>query len=504
MNSRNILNILLATLIALSVWSCNLDDTEEVYISADYSNVSVLSFSLGKDDSILQYLDTVFFSVDLDNARIFNADSLPVGTKINKKLTVNISLPSVSKAMLYFNGTEGRDSVDYLTSSTDSVDFTNGPVLLRVVSLDATTARDYSIQINIHKMNPDSLEWSRAARRDLPTNIVDIRATKTVEWQSKYYCLTAGASSAEMAVAANLADDEWTVNESHLPDNARVETLAATTEALYILDSDNTLYRSVDGGIMWVSTGVSMSHIYGGYGDQLLGTVKYGATYVQLSYPDAVDASVAPALPAGCPVSGTSNTLLYTTEWSEYPMLMMNGGRMADGSLTGASWAYDGKQWANISIDPALAREGVSLIPYFAFKTSAYWVVNSYSVLLAVGGSTLSSNRNTVYISYDKGVHWAVAMESLQLPDYIPGFADASALIGTSVLGSRSSSAWTSLEPKGTMIVPQSLPAGRASQLITQWECPYIYLFGGVTFEGQTMNQVWRGAINRLTFRPLQ
>ena len=41
------------------------------------TDVIVSSFSLSKDDSILANLDTVFFSIDLQRGRIFNADSLP-------------------------------------------------------------------------------------------------------------------------------------------------------------------------------------------------------------------------------------------------------------------------------------------------------------------------------------------------------------------------------------------------------------------------------------------
>ncbi|MDE6288980.1 MAG: hypothetical protein K2M00_09380, partial [Muribaculaceae bacterium] len=36
------------------------------------------------------------------------------------------------------------------------------------------------------------------------------------------------------------------------------------------------------------------------------------------------------------------------------------------------------------------------------------------------------------------------------------------------------------------------------------WECPYIYLFGGINAEGNTSNNVWRGVINRLKFKPVE
>jgi hypothetical protein len=48
------------------------------------------------------------------------------------------------------------------------------------------------------------------------------------------------------------------------------------------------------------------------------------------------------------------------------------------------------------------------------------------------------------------------------------------------------------------------VPASRATAPITQWEVPYIYLFGGYDSEGYLYNSVWRGVINRLSFKPLQ
>ena len=43
----------------------------------------------------------------------------------------------------------------------------------------------------------------------------------------------------------------------------------------------------------------------------------------------------------------------------------------------------------------------------------------------------------------------------------------------------------------------------RAVTPVTTWECPYIYLYGGDNASGSLNPQVWRGVINRLTFKPL-
>lgn len=34
------------------------------------------------------------------------------------------------------------------------------------------------------------------------------------------------------------------------------------------------------------------------------------------------------------------------------------------------------------------------------------------------------------------------------------------------------------------------------------WDCPYIYIFGGMLDDGTLSDEVWRGVLNRLTFIP--
>lgn len=57
--------------------------------------------------------------------------------------------------------------------------------------------------------------------------------------------------------------------------------------------------------------------------------------------------------------------------------------------------------------------------------------------------------------------------------------------------------------PPYYMIAPAS-PASRAVKPIESWDCPYIYLFGGTDLTGTLNDSVWRGVLNRLTFKPLQ
>lgn len=117
----------------------------------------VSSFSLVANDSLLVNLDSVFFSIDLVNAKIYNADSLPYGTDVSH-LVAKISTMGSSVAELHIPRPGKSDSIiDYLKRPNDSIDFSNGPVIFHIVALDKSTQRDYSISVNVHKVKPDSL-----------------------------------------------------------------------------------------------------------------------------------------------------------------------------------------------------------------------------------------------------------------------------------------------------------------------------------------------------------
>ena len=63
--------------------SCN-SDSDSSDSEVIYGSTQVKSFKLKANSNVLSGLDSVFFSIDLVNAQIYNADSLPFGTKTDK------------------------------------------------------------------------------------------------------------------------------------------------------------------------------------------------------------------------------------------------------------------------------------------------------------------------------------------------------------------------------------------------------------------------------------
>ncbi len=489
--------------VGLVMASCNEKSGEDnsIYV---LSSVAVRSFSLASNDKVLNNLDSVYFSVDLMNAKIFNADSLPIHTRINR-LVVNISTVGSSVAELTFRKDNDRDTtVNYLENSTDSINFANGPVKLHLVSLDGSVSRDYEIKVNVHKMKPDSLYWNRHSRRNLPSSFRIPYEQKTVRFGKQILTLTSNGSGdycmAYQTDPAAGADREVSISFGFTPD---VTSFSSTDDMLYVLDNEGNLYSSTDGE-SWQSADSGWFALLGGLENELLGVKRSGNDYFTCGYPSM---KKAPA-PESFPVKGASQLVTYATEWSKYPVSVMVGGADKDGKLNGYTWCYNNGQWAVVSKKPITPAEGYSLFAYDYVRTDTVnWSPVSNPVIIAVGGMTAdrSFNRET-FMSYDLGYNWFKAPSLMKLPDYIPGMRDAQCMVVNGEVKSRGADAWEQFPsaPLPWWLIIDSGVDSRAIAPITQWEVPYIYMYGGYNENGALYNTVWRGVINRLSFKPIQ
>ena len=127
-----------------------------------------------------------------------------------------------------------------------------------------------------------------------------------------------------------------------------------------------------------------------------------------------------------------------------------------------------------------------------------------------------------MYVSRDMGVHWSVADQLMQLPEYIPAVYRADALVFVSTMTDNAAKAgampgtlswrsmpspempvWFNATAAFAMVGTRSATAGNGITHVTEWDIPYIYMFGGQDEAGNTRNTVWRGVLNRLTYKPV-
>lgn len=467
-------------LAAAILCACNSDSDDYEYGPGDLDGVAVTAFSLNKNRSVLNNLDSIFFTIDLNGARIFNADSLPYGTNV-EALAVTMSTDQVSVAEFTVTRPEKEDTViNYLTSPNQKIDFSNGPVALRLKSANGEQERVYEVKVNVHKVVTDSLYWSQFAIKPLPTDGTPT-AQKTVAFNGKALCLTSTASGYCLASTADPYADNWQKQQVAFPKEVNCQSLTATETALYILATDGDLLASTDGGSTWTSTGSNWKSILAPYGDTLLGVSEINGTPTAVSFPAGVNQQLSDAFP----VSGVSAGIPFSTKWATARQVMIAGGRKVNGDLTGATWAFDGNAWASIG-SGLPAAEGYAVATVAICETDTVtWRVATSQVLLAIGGKNALGVSRDVYLSRDMGMRWQKAVDLLQLPPYISALSYADLLVFDSTF-------------TNSGVLP------KAVKPIEQWEVPVLYLFGGVDAEGNLLGEYRRGAINHLTFKPLQ
>lgn len=480
--------------------SCNHDDSDSYEPTVISNNTAVTSFNLNADDEVLENLDSVFFSIDLKNRVIYNADSLPKGTKITG-LTITASFATTTGCKIdQKNATVRPDTVfDY--TNTDTIDFT-GDVKLKLTAQDGTEA-EYLVKVNVHKVDADTLYWDQMSRRDLPNASGTVEAQRTVQSGDMLYTLVKSASGYALSATAHPERDAWTKVNAQFGMVPDVNALSATDDALYVLDENGVLYTSANGGESWSGCGVAWSHIIGGYTDRVLGISKQGDKYYYDEYPRQsgfVQTAVADAFP----VSGNSQMSIVSSSWGSNPQAFIIGGIDANGKYHGDCWGYDGNKWAMLSNDVITPLADVTVFEYVTYESNGILGrVKEQRAWYAVGGRNVKGDvSKKVYVSHQQGLLWNLAADNLQLPDYIDEFCNAQAYVYASKMTTRTTSSWNAMASKELPVWARSSSL-RTVKPITEWDCPYVYLFGGENRNGVVYNNIWRGVINRMTFAPI-
>lgn len=478
--------LILVPMLVAGLSACNSTTEDTTDGNLNYSGLDVgsstlvESFSIRPNAKVMANLDSVHFSINQQRGEIYNADSLPWGTDV-RKLVVSVQVPATSGVEIVMPKlSDGTDTIiDLLTNGSDSINFSRGSVWLRVTSSNEDYERVYTVRVNVHACNPDSLQWDMRPNT-LPSSLQALREQKTVEFQGRSYCLARNATITQMSTAASPDIFSWDVETlSDLPADTDINSLTATDDALYLLTASGTLLSSSD-GFTWNEADTGWTHLYGGFGSDVVGVRSNGDWG---AYPSGKGGRPA----AEMPVSGTSQMWTYTTEWSIEPQAMLVGGVTSDGSYSPNAWGFDGDNWIRLSGSQGaymLPRaRGMILFPYFTFRTdSKTFQVTRHSAWLATGGQLADGSMNrTVYVTLDNGVNWRTATDDLQLPSEMASRRNADVLLSE-----------------------KHFDVSRAATAITQWDAPYIYMFGGYNSNSTLYNQVWSGVINRMTFKPLQ
>lgn len=209
------------------------------------------------------------FNIDQSKGEIYNQDSLPYGTKVDRIL---ISASSYNSGTITVKNVDSDTLLYY--SSSDSLDFTE-PRIFRVYSQDGTSFRNYTVKVNVHKQNGDLFNWSGQA---VNAKLAALTAMKGVAFNGKIF--VAGLLSGQTKLYATSENDVngWNEITPNITLNANAyNNMVANSNYIYTYN-DGNIVKSKDGETWETVASVSITQLIGATDNRLYaiadGTMK--------------------------------------------------------------------------------------------------------------------------------------------------------------------------------------------------------------------------------------
>lgn len=447
MKNKVVLFLVGSCMLALSSCLGN-DEVENVTIK----DPQVKAFSLSNDS--VPGLNSVKFSIDQLNDRIYNIDSMDYGTKIEKVVCKFTAASGFSSIQVIQEAT--GDTIWW--NGSDSLNFSK-PVTFITTAYDGVTKKTYRAQVNIHQVVPDSLEWGLYTNTMLPQAVQKQQVLMSPD-SATLYMYAKGASAHELYTSPATDKPVWTKNQlTGFPADALIKQAVFFNNEVYVPATSGALYRSADKtSFVQVAGAPKVVAVYGAINEDnnsapaLSLLVDDSGVYRFAAMSEAGVFTMGEIAPDQFPVSGFS---AHSYNSMYFARLMTVAGKTAAGELTNAAWStFDGKSWALLT-DASSS--------YFGKREGASLTYYDDKFFLIGGFTTAGKGTSDIYLSIDKGVSWALADSMVMLPAVYTGRGDASVVVEKS---------------------------------------KFMLIFGGKsTTGGSELNETWRGRINRLGFK---
>lgn len=184
------------------------------------------------------------FTIDHLQRQIYNLDSLPLGS--------DTIIDRILIDTLDTYGTVTSGTPDTLFNyQTDSVDLRT-PINLKVYAPDGVTTREYTIKVNVHKQDPDSLIWGEM--QPLPVkpaaNLQKSAILQTADGEEELFVYTSN-TSAYRSPLGNPAALSWTAAAvTGMPADADLGSIVSFSNRLFITARSGEMFSS-DNGTDW-------------------------------------------------------------------------------------------------------------------------------------------------------------------------------------------------------------------------------------------------------------
>jgi hypothetical protein len=428
------------------------DDTNNV---TEIKDAQISSLVLSHDS--ITGLSNVKFTIDQVNGLIFNNDSLPYGTQVNKVVCALTYVTGVNGVGVVQEAI-GGDSTNWW-NGTDSLDFSQ-PVIFTPTAYDGVTTKTYKAWVNIHQVIPGLMVWERFAA---PVTGISADEQKVVCYtptpggrEEAYLMYSRAGKDSYLHYSAVIDAKNWAAFPlTGLPETADLTQITPYENALYA-HSDGNLYQSADGS-SW--TKVEQTPTVGA----ILGVLKEGrnkpsalAVIVESGSSRSFAGmnsdkqwTVGSAVPDNFPKSGFGSLGYYRVN-NEY--LTLVGGKDNEGRLLNTTWVTgDALSWALLSGEQD---------NFFEKKAGVMLALYDDKFYLMGGINAEGEASKDIHVSIDSGVTWAAADSLKAFPEEYTARGYAS----------------VEVDADKSMLI-----------------------FGGKTTNGtKTLDELWRGRINLL------
>lgn len=437
------LSVILSFLVvSIAVSSC-LDSDENYEFSSD---ATIHAFGL----------DTVYgkhykFSIDQLNRLIFNKDSLPVGadTIIDRILIDTMSVTGGITSGIEDTLFNIKDSVNLIAAMNN-----DAGMKFKVHAADGVTVREYTLKVNVHKQDPDSLVWKPMAEESVVfSNTVNAKAQRSVLLNTDLLVYTNNTTVYKTSTVPYHYN--WSqASVTNLPSDAKLTSVINFQEKLYMPTLSGDVYSSSN-GVAWEK------------------------------------------------VNGLSNKVV-----SLVACFVENGINNMLPTLVGIQKDSDNNNYFCITTD-GLTWEQTEAVPdgfpteniYYTALTTA----NGVDKVVVTGMPQASEKQTTQWFSLN-GKGWASLSTGSTPSTMCPGMTDPSILYYgdmfycfggklDAIYSSIAGIAWQKTEKK--FLLPLEFKE-KGSYSMTVDKNNYIWIvFGG----NGTKNEVWRGRLNKLGFK---
>ncbi len=381
--------ILLATAAVLILSGCKTGSTSTI---SEGTTINYLRMLSPFDSNVKSYT----FTIDTVNNLIYNKDSLAYGTRIDSLA------PMITPI---FNTCMIDGEINLYETDTVYVDFTKEHTIT-VTSAGEKSSRTYKIWVNVHQVNPDTIEWNSIG--ELPSDEITRDKCIATDEGNLYWLID---KSGKLVVLSRTSGNQWseftTKGITKSVDEIDIEHAVAHNEEVCMMAGMTLIFSDQNDG--WNSkettSSIEIEHLLFSL-DKSLFALGKGNKIMKLNGTNWEETAT---VPAGFPVKGES-VCKGKSPSGRWQVMVACGIDEEENYLSNVWSTENGSYWVKLT-------QKDSLITPRAFAGMAQY---AYGLIL-FGGTDKDGNMVDDYslFSKDYGITWQKIEEAFSVDSAI-------------------------------------------------------------------------------------